>query len=581
MDGIQIIRWLSSDDTAAVYEAADAAGRPLVYTVGHRPAARPETFLDWAARLKSVRHAHLAPVADAGLTPDGRPYVLCGTGTTTLAEKLVTHPPGVDEVARTATALADALATAHAAGLRHGTVCPSTVLYTTDGTPQLTGFDMCAPELVKTARPGLYTAPEAEPGPGSDVYALAATAYVALGGPLPYASDPSSPDLRRRGITELPHVPPELIVTLRTALNPDPRTRPSISLLRDMLSTVEVRDRSATTALPMVVAGSDVRAANHGVVAVNKAVTGTLPRIGDENPPVPAAPPGTGFAPPRPRKRTGRKILAGVLVVAVLAAAGVAAWYLKDRFAGDDKAGAGGEAPSSIEDVDFTNHSFKIPYSQDEFELVGGFHEFTDPDAGRVRWQLGGPPVYADADGDGDTDAALILQRTLADRGGLVVPWIVVYTWDPATRETKASQSVAGICGVVAITPAPGSGFGVEVKSTNPYEGCQGVDAGILSPESFVIGVVDGWLTQTAPVPGSATRCRWIHDGRTITIEGAPKFGVHTGPDRTTAEVGEVTAFTAYTPDTKDPVEWVIASATLADGSATCGWVAAADLIEA
>ncbi|HEY1175354.1 MAG TPA: hypothetical protein VGF17_04295, partial [Phytomonospora sp.] len=238
MEGFQIIRWLSSDDTAAVYEAAGPRGRPLIYTVGHRPAEPAAEFTAWAERLRGVRHPHLVAVAAAGLTDDGRPYVLCATGATTLAERLLRMPPGVDEVVRTTTAIADALDSAHAAGLRHGTVCPSTVVYATDGTPMLTGFDMCAPALVKTARPGLYTAPEAEPGPPADVYALAATAYVALGGTLPYVGDPADQALRRRGITELPGVPPELTGMLRTALNPDPASRPSAALLRDALSTV-------------------------------------------------------------------------------------------------------------------------------------------------------------------------------------------------------------------------------------------------------------------------------------------------------------------------------------------------------
>ena len=92
------------------------------------------------------------------------------------------------EVAALARALGDALSTAHAAGVVHGSVTPGSVRMSTTG-PKLLGFgaahggrgatSYCAPELL--ARD--------EPTPASDQFAFGATLYEALSGRRAFAGE--------------------------------------------------------------------------------------------------------------------------------------------------------------------------------------------------------------------------------------------------------------------------------------------------------------------------------------------------------------------------------------------------------
>lgn len=583
MDGFQIIRWLSSDDTAAVYEAAGSGARPLIYTVGHRPAEPAAEFTAWAERLRSVRHPHLVTVAAAGLTEDGRPYVLCGTGSTTLAERLVRTPPGVNEVVRTTTAIADALDTAHAAGLRHGTICPSTVVYATDGTPLLTGFDMCAPSLVKTARPGLYTAPEADPGPPADVYALAATAYVALGGTLPYVGDPTDQGLRLRGISELPGVPPELTGMLRTALNPDPTARPSAALLRDALSTVEVAEVSTTGALPVAVVGSDVRATSRGVASINEAVTGAQPIIGREKaPPMPAdiapapnpaaarpLPPTLPMKPPKPKaaKESGRRF-AVVVVVLVLVAAGLgAAWLLRDQFAEatDDRGAA-------IERVDFASIEFTVPADADRtVKLTNGSATSTNDSGGAEIWSLADDPVFADGNHNGDQDTAAV--HLTMETPGNKRAYVLVFTWDGDLKQAK--QVVNGVCDVESMK-SDGPGFTLELVSANPFVRCAELGSGDKREETITIEMRGGFLIQTSPHEGAVSRCEASIGPDAYTDKDPP---VHVAASAAAPELSEdIDSVTVFYPETAEPIAWHLARVTLSDGTTTCGWVDADDL---
>jgi len=576
MDGFQIIRWLSSDDTAAVYEAAGPGARPLIYTVGHRPAEPAAEFTAWAERLRSVRHPHLVAVAAAGLTEDQRPYVMCGTGSTTLAERLVRTPPGVNEVVRTTTAIADALDTAHAAGLRHGTVCPSTVVYAADGTPLLTGFDMCAPSLVKTARPGLYTAPEADPGPPADVYALAATAYVALGGTLPYVGDPTDQGLRLRGISELPGVPPELTGMLRTALNPDPASRPSAALLRDALSTVEVMEASTTGALAVAVVGSDVRATSRGVASINQAVTGMQPMIKREK--APPLPPSLGPAPgqpPPPAKpkaakasRSGRRFAVVVVVLTLVAAGLGAAWLLRDQFA----AATDDDRSAPIEQVDFAFVSFTVPADADrKVTLSNGSATSINDSGGAEIWSLVGDPVFADGNHNGDQDTAAI--HLTMETPGNKRSYVLVFTWDGALKQ--AEQVVNGVCEVVSME-GDGPGFTLELVSANPFVPCAGLGGGDKREETITIEMRGGFLVQSAPHDGAVSRCE-ASIGPDAYSDGDPP--VYVAASDSAPELSEdIDTVTVFYPETAEPIAWHLARVTLTDGTTTCGWVDAGDL---
>jgi hypothetical protein len=146
-----------------------------------------------------------------------------------------------------AQALAEGIASVHAAGVLHRDVKPSNVLM--EGrTPILIDFGLARvaddPKLTHTGwllgTPG-YLPPEILHGddasPASDVHSWAATvAYAALGAS-PYGSGPSMAimDRVRRGDHDLAGLPDALRALLDSALDPDPARRPSLDRIRQLL----------------------------------------------------------------------------------------------------------------------------------------------------------------------------------------------------------------------------------------------------------------------------------------------------------------------------------------------------------
>ncbi len=146
-----------------------------------------------------------------------------------------------------ARALAEGLASVHAAGVLHRDVKPSNVLM--EGrTPILIDFGLARvaddPKLTHTGwllgTPG-YLPPEILYGddatPASDVHSWAATvAYAGLGSS-PYGSGPSMAimDRVRRGDHDLSGLPDALRRVLSAALDPDPSRRPGLDRIRHLL----------------------------------------------------------------------------------------------------------------------------------------------------------------------------------------------------------------------------------------------------------------------------------------------------------------------------------------------------------
>lgn len=177
--------------------------------------------------------------------------------------------PYVEGVIRIAVALADALTHAHAAGIVHGDLKPSNVLFTPGGEPLLMDFNL-ATETTSFGTPGggtlPYMAPEqlqallhddpASPSTideASDVYSFGVLLYELLTGELPYPTDLARRDTpemaadllrqQQRGAASLarrPHVSRELADLVSSCLAPQPGRRPTMSdvgrLLRKSIS---------------------------------------------------------------------------------------------------------------------------------------------------------------------------------------------------------------------------------------------------------------------------------------------------------------------------------------------------------
>ncbi|TMR93685.1 serine/threonine-protein kinase [Nonomuraea basaltis] len=210
-------------------------------------------------------HPHVVPVYDAGLLPDGRPYMvleLCPGGS--LSGRMLSP----DEARDVGVRIADALAAAHAQGVLHRDVKPGNILLNRYGQVALSDFGLATmpasgPEasVTRESLTPSYAPPEAfelaEPSPAGDVYALAATVYALLSGRPPRFPESGVPNLamilalHRLPIPEIPGVPPELTAVLRQALATDPRERiPSAAALRDALAAVPLGPSSGRPAGP-------------------------------------------------------------------------------------------------------------------------------------------------------------------------------------------------------------------------------------------------------------------------------------------------------------------------------------------
>jgi len=161
---LRIIGRLHRDSVAACDAAHDPEGQPVLLITGLVPATDAElaAYTRWAWRLANCsRHPYIADVVCHGVT-DRRPYLGVRTGQRrTLAEWLARHRRlPYQQVRLLGSALAEALATAHGAGLCHLAVRPEVIYLDEEASPVLTGFDAGAPVLVRPMATGSLSAPE-------------------------------------------------------------------------------------------------------------------------------------------------------------------------------------------------------------------------------------------------------------------------------------------------------------------------------------------------------------------------------------------------------------------------------------
>lgn len=199
------------------------AALKMLLTGQYATPAELARFMREAEAIAALQHPNIVQIYDIGEV-DGRPYFtmeLVGGGS--LAQKLGGVPQPAREAASITEALANAIHTAHRAGIIHRDVKPANILLTADGTPKITDFGLARffegqPDVTlgpaKVGTPS-YMAPEqviGEPGtvgPSADIYALGATLYELLTGRPPFRADSSS-ETERQVLTQEPAPPSRL-----------------------------------------------------------------------------------------------------------------------------------------------------------------------------------------------------------------------------------------------------------------------------------------------------------------------------------------------------------------------------------
>jgi serine/threonine protein kinase len=197
-------------------------------------------FFDEVERMRRVSHPSLVCLVDAGVLPDGRPYLcmplLRGE---TVAARVERGRLPVDVALSYFGSLAEGVAAMHDAGLVHRDIKPENV-FLTEGLAVLLDFGIAReieqPATTTTRAGGMrgtpaYMAPERFFGTtaniASDVYELAVVFYAMLVGALPWDAEAAEARLNPRppgdrGV----RLPPTLSKTLMRALSTRPDARP-------------------------------------------------------------------------------------------------------------------------------------------------------------------------------------------------------------------------------------------------------------------------------------------------------------------------------------------------------------------
>ena len=281
---------------AVVYRARQLAmGRDVAVKVDHRVLLTERDRRRFVREAMAVGrlsgHPHVVTVHDTGTLADWRAYLVmeyCPLGS--LQDLLdASGPLPPDRVAQIGTDIADALATAHAAGILHRDLKPANLLRRDETCVVLSDFGIASllgDESHVSATQEAFTAAFAAPellGDGvrthaGDVYALAATLHTLLVGRPPYAPGSGNATAakylaaRSVPLTSIPGAPPALSTLLCRALHPDPDQRPTAAELRDQLALLAAERGQGRPAGAVVQAP---RAANRRTTRMAGAIVAT------------------------------------------------------------------------------------------------------------------------------------------------------------------------------------------------------------------------------------------------------------------------------------------------------------------
>ncbi len=207
--GFAIERELGRGATGVVYLATAGDGTRVALKVLHRAsldAPGAVTRFEREARaLRSVRHAGLVPLVAAGRLDDGRPYLATAwiDGVTLRDALRARRRFAPDDAWRVLEPVAEALVTAHGAGVVHRDLKPENVVLDASGAPHVLDFGIAKTprestdaKLTATGFPlgtPAYMSPEQwwnqSVDAATDQYALGVMAFELIAGRLPFAEE--------------------------------------------------------------------------------------------------------------------------------------------------------------------------------------------------------------------------------------------------------------------------------------------------------------------------------------------------------------------------------------------------------
>ncbi len=250
---IELVRCIDSGGMGEVFEGVDRATgeRVAVKTIhGQRLSdlTSLERFLTEARAAAAVRHEAIVRTFDIDVTADGTLFhvmeLVVGETLARWLERNACRPVGL--IARFGTAIAGALAAAHAAAVVHRDVKPSNIMLTSAppgaklldfGIAKIREIDLQSDSRTRTnvvlGTPA-YMAPEQAADSktvtaAADVYSLGVVLYEALTGKLP---DPQVHELAARR----PEIPLQLARTVMCCLSRPPAARPRAAALASELA---------------------------------------------------------------------------------------------------------------------------------------------------------------------------------------------------------------------------------------------------------------------------------------------------------------------------------------------------------
>lgn len=217
LPGLDYVRPLGSGGFADVFlYEQDMPRRSVAVKVMPSDVRDPELLrmfnaeADVLAQLSA--HPSIVTVYQAGISADGRPYIVMEFCPGSLSQRYRIERLPLDEVLAIGVKMAGALESAHRAGLIHRDVKPSNILITSFGVPVLADFGISSSLAPRTGEEVLamsvpWSAPEviSETTRGtvsSEVWGLGATVYSLLAGHSPFErrepGQNSREQLRRR-----------------------------------------------------------------------------------------------------------------------------------------------------------------------------------------------------------------------------------------------------------------------------------------------------------------------------------------------------------------------------------------------